>query len=119
MLTQMPQISNPAFQAFGRRIGECFRNALREEEALHVFKRENKIYTFDIPFSLKTSASGGEIFVVIEKANLPRKYPSQSLIAAKERIAKSIGMPIQIFDRQDVIAISCHVPNNDIYPIAA
>lgn len=118
MLTHTRPISNPSIQALGHRIGKSFRNALREKEAVHIFKRENKIYTFDIPFSLKTSENGDDIFVVIDKENLPRRYSSQSLIEAKDWIEKSIGMPIQILDRQDVIAICCHIPNNEIYPIA-
>jgi hypothetical protein len=118
MLTHTPPILKPSIQALGNSIGVKVRNAFRELEVLHVYKHEDKIYTFDVPFRLKLSKSGDSIIVVIDKASLPRTYFPQSLVEAKDLIETSVGMPIEILDAKDVVAICCQLPNNEVYPVA-
>lgn len=118
MLTQTPSILKPSIQALGSSIGIKIRNALRELDAVHMYKHDDKIYTFDVPFSLKMSKNGNSIIVVVDKACLPRAYSSQSLIDAKDLIETSVGMPVKIIDIKDVVAICCQLPDNEVYPVA-
>lgn len=117
MLTHTPPILKPSIQALGNSIGVKVRNTLRELDVLHIYKREDKIYTFDVPFSLKMSRSGDSIIVVVDKASLPRTYSPKSLLEAKDWFEASIGMPIEILDAKDVVAICCQLPNNEVYPV--
>ncbi len=119
MLTHTPPILKPSVQALGNSIGVKVRNVLRELEAVHVYKHDDKIYTFDIPFSLKMSKNGDSIIVVVDKACLPRSYSPQSLIEARDLIETSVGMPVQVIDAKEVVAIRCQLPSNEVYPVAA
>lgn len=118
MLTHTPSVLNTSIQMLGNSIGVKVRKALRELEVVHMYKRDGKMYTFDIPFSIKMSKNGDSIIVVVDKASLPRTYSPQSLIEAKDLIEISIGMPIQILDAKDVLAICCQIPST-VYPVAA
>lgn len=118
MLTYTPSILNPSIQTLGNSIGVKVRNAFRELDVLHVYKREEKIYTFDVPFSLKMSNNGDSIIVVVDKASLPRAYSPKSLLEAKKCFETYIGMPVQIIEAKDVVAICCQLPSNDVYPFA-
>ncbi|MEK6751386.1 MAG: hypothetical protein AABZ00_03890 [Chloroflexota bacterium] len=118
MLTHTPLILKPSIQALGNSIGVKVRNAFRELEVIHMYKRDGKMYTFDIPFSLKMSKNGDSIIVVVDKVSLPRTYSPQSLIEAKDWFETSIGMPIEILDGKDVVAICCQFPNNEVYSVA-
>ena len=118
MLTHTPSILKPSIQTLGNSIGVKIRNALRELEVMHIYKRDGKIYTFDVPFSLKMSKSGDSIVVVVDKASLPRTCSPQSLIEAKDWLETSVGMPIEIFDMKDILAICCQISSPDVYPIA-
>lgn len=117
MLTHTPPILKPSVQALGNKIGVRVRSALRELEAVHVYKHDDKIYTFDVPFSLKLLKSGDSIVVVVYKASLPRRYSSESLLEAKDQFETSIGMPIKILDAKDVVAICCQLPENGLYTV--
>ncbi len=118
MITQTPQFLRPPIDSIGNDIGIKFRDSLRRLGAIHMCKRNGKLYTIDVPFSLKMSKNGDSIIVVVEKASLPRTYPPQSLVDARDWLETSIGMPIQILDRKDVLAVCCQISSADVYPIA-
>jgi len=118
MLTQTPQLLKPPVQVLGNSIGIKFRYSLRKLGIVHMYKRDGEIYTFDVPFKLKMSKSGDSIIVVVDKASLPRTSPPQSLIEAKDWLETSVGMPIQILDAKDVLAICCQIPSDGLHPVA-
>jgi len=83
-----------------------------------MYKRDGEVYTFDVPFKIKLSKSGDSIIVIVDKASLPRTSSPQSLIDAKDWLETSVGMPIQILDVKDVLAVCCQIPSTDLYPVA-
>jgi len=114
MFTQTNKSLNSPVQAFGGSFGPKFRTSLRKLGVMHMYEREGKFYTFDIPFKLKMSYNGDQIIVVMEKAYFPRRYSPQHLVESKNRLEKYVGMPIQILDTNDILAICCQIPDSEL-----
>jgi hypothetical protein len=109
MVIQTPNKITLPHQILGNSVGAKFRDSLRKLGVVHMYKREGKFYTFDIPFQLKISKGGDKIVVVVNKSSLPRTFPSPYLIEAKEHLEVSLGMPIQIYVEKDILALCCQV----------
>lgn len=110
MATQIAQPVQIPVQIWGNSVGAKLRDALRKLGMVHMYKRDGKLYTFDIPFELKAPKSGEKIIIVINKANLPRRFPPKYLIEAKDHLEAAVGMPIQILEAANFLAVCCQVP---------
>lgn len=106
-------------QIFGNNLGVKFRNFLRARGGIHVYKRGGKFYTFDVPFQLMMSKHGDKMILMIKKAHLPRAYPPLFLIEARADLEAFVGLPVQIREASDVLAVCCQVPNGKLSGTAA
>lgn len=117
MFTETSKPLSIPVQIFGGKFGPKFRTSLRKLGVIHMYKRDGKVYTFDIPFKLKISHNGDQIIVVMDKSTFPRRYPPQHLVESKKFLEECVGMPLQILDTTDVLAICCQVPGSGLATI--
>lgn len=110
MITQAPPSTQPPIDAIRIEVGSRFRKSLRELGVLRMYKRDDKLYTFDIPFQLMVPKIGDKIVLVMKKTDFPQRCPAQYLANAKDHIEASLGMSVRIFDEKDVLAVSCQLP---------
>jgi hypothetical protein len=118
MITQTARPLESLVDTTANNIGLKVRISLRQLGILHMYRREKKFYTFDVPFQLMSSKDGNKIIVVISKASLPRKYSPRHLWDAKDRLEVALGMPIQIREAGEVIAVCCQIPKSSTLSIA-
>ena len=114
MITQSTQSLKLLVETFENKIGVKVRMSLRQLGILHIYRHKEKLYTFDVPFQLVTTKDGEKILVVINKANLPRKYLPEYLRNAKGYLESTMGMSAQIIEAHDLIAVCYKIPKNTI-----
>ena len=93
------------------------RVAFRKLGLFHIYRREGKLYTFDVPFNFQVSKRGELALIVVCKASLPRAFPSENFSKFKSFFRDSIGVPVEVYETSGLVAIGCKV--SDLLPFGS
>lgn len=113
MKAQLPQVSYVDNSMSSLELASKVRIIFRKLGMFHVFRRQSKFYTFDVPFEFRVSKDGGTIFIVLCKESLPRAFPLSNLHNSKRLIQDELGVPIEIYEASGLIAVGCVVSRGD------
>lgn len=104
MATSRPSVSS---QVTIDDIGNRARKALRKIDLIRKYSHQGELYTFDVPFRMILSKNKKNLAILIDKKNLPNKYPLENFSKSKEYLESAIGLPMNIMETQENIILLC------------